>query len=116
MHEKGADQLRSNCETDQRLYFATRIVQFPNFLNPKFPNFTHFQCLYTARFVSDLFRSPEDRFSRVAIQLFMSVYVHYVINFGANEYMAGSVVLNYCMGACPSCIHKLQLNAPYFNV
>ena len=33
---KGADQLRSNCEADQRLcFFAIRIVQFLYFLNPK---------------------------------------------------------------------------------
>ena len=34
---KGADQLHSNCEADQCLFFATRIVQFLYFLNPKFP-------------------------------------------------------------------------------
>ena len=38
---KGADQLRSNCEADQRLCFTTRIVQFVYFLNPKFPASSH---------------------------------------------------------------------------
>ena len=32
---KGTDQLRSNCEADQCLFFATHIVQFL-FFNPKF--------------------------------------------------------------------------------
>ena len=33
---KGADQLRSNREADQCFVFATRIVQFLYFINPKF--------------------------------------------------------------------------------
>ena len=33
---KGADQLRGNREADQRLCFATRIVQFLFYLTPKF--------------------------------------------------------------------------------
>ena len=33
---KDADQLRGNREADQRLFFATRIVQSLYFLNPKF--------------------------------------------------------------------------------
>ena len=33
---KGADQLRSNCEADHAFVFATRIVQSLFFLNPKF--------------------------------------------------------------------------------
>ena len=33
---KGADQLRSNCEADHAFVFATLIVQFLFFLNPKF--------------------------------------------------------------------------------
>ena len=33
---KGADQLRSDCEADQRLCFFTRIVHFLFLLNPKF--------------------------------------------------------------------------------
>ena len=39
---KGADQLRSNCEADQRPFvFAPRILQFLFFLNPKFPASNH---------------------------------------------------------------------------
>ena len=44
---KGADQLRSNCEGDQRLCFATRIVQFLSFLNLKFSASWHRLCLYS---------------------------------------------------------------------
>ena len=43
---KGADQLRSYCKADQCLVFATRIVQFPFFLNKKFPASSHLLCLY----------------------------------------------------------------------
>ena len=44
---KGADQLRSNCEADERLYvFATRIVQFVFYLYPKFEASSCFLCLY----------------------------------------------------------------------
>ena len=47
---KGGDQLCSNCEVEFRAFdFATRIVQFLYFLNPKFPASN---C--TDRFVSDL--------------------------------------------------------------
>ena len=70
---KGADQLCSNCTADQRLcfrytVFATRIVQFLFFLNLKFQPFSLFwNC--TDRFVSDLVRCPEDRFSRVVARM-----------------------------------------------
>ena len=47
---KDADQLRGNREAD----FATWILQSLYFLNPKFQ----------ARFVSDLVRNPEHRFSQ----------------------------------------------------
>ena len=33
---KDADQLRSNCEADHAFVFATRIVEFLFYLNPKF--------------------------------------------------------------------------------
>ena len=43
---KGADQLRGNREADQRLFFATRIVQFLFLLNPKFQASSLFLRLY----------------------------------------------------------------------
>ena len=44
---KGADQLRSNCEADHAFVFATLIVQFLYFLNPKFPASNHLLWLYS---------------------------------------------------------------------
>ena len=43
---KAADQLRSNCEADHAFVFATRIVQFLSYLNPKFQASSSFLCLY----------------------------------------------------------------------
>ena len=48
---KGADQLHSNCEADQRLRFRYTDITMPLFLYPIFPVIR--AC--TARFVSDLF-------------------------------------------------------------
>ena len=50
---KGADQLRSNCEADliSAFVFATRIVQFLFYLNPKFQASSSFLCLYSLVFV-----------------------------------------------------------------
>ena len=45
---KGADQLHSNCEADQRLCFATWIVPFLYFINPKFPASSHLLCLHSS--------------------------------------------------------------------
>ena len=61
------------CENRRRLtaklisafVFATRIVQFLFFLNPKFQASSRL-CDCTGRFVSDLVGHPEDPFSRVA--------------------------------------------------
>ena len=44
---KDADQLRGDREADQRLCFATRIVQSLYFLNPKFPASSHLLWLYS---------------------------------------------------------------------
>ena len=44
---KDADQLRGNREADQRLFFATRIVQSLTFLNPKFKASSHLLWLYS---------------------------------------------------------------------
>ena len=53
---KNADQLRSNREADHAFVFATPIVHFLHFLNPKFQATSHLlDC--TGRFVSDLFRT-----------------------------------------------------------
>ena len=44
---KDPDQLRGNREADQRLVFATRIVQSLYFLNPKFQTSSHLLWLYS---------------------------------------------------------------------
>ena len=44
---KGADQLRGNRESDQRLVFATRIVQPLYFHNTKVPASSHLMWLYS---------------------------------------------------------------------
>ena len=52
---KSADQLRSNCEVSfavtakliSAYVFATRIVQFLNCLNPKFPAYNYLLILYS---------------------------------------------------------------------
>ena len=52
--DKGADQLCSICEADQRLCLRYRdILQFLYFLDPKFPACSHLLCFKysTARFV-----------------------------------------------------------------
>ena len=78
---KGTDQLCSNCTADLQLIsafvFATRIVQFLFYLNPKFQVSVFIDC--TGRFVSDLVRNPKDQFSRIMAHRFwirMSVYTH----------------------------------------
>ena len=43
---KGADQLRSNCEADQRLCFRYSDSTIPFLLNPKFQASSHILCLY----------------------------------------------------------------------
>ena len=55
---KGADQLRSNCEADRAFVFATRIVQFLYILNPKFPASSHPLCLYSLVCVGPI-REPQ---------------------------------------------------------
>ena len=61
---KGADQLRSNCEADQRLCFRCTDSTTPR-------NFKLLAIFYscTAWFVSDLVGNPEDRFSHVAAHI-----------------------------------------------
>ena len=50
---KDADQLRGNREADQRLFFASRIVQFLLYLTQNFKLLACF-CDCTGRFMSDL--------------------------------------------------------------
>ena len=65
---KGADQLCSNSATQRisAFVFASRIVQLPYFLNPKFPALSYF-CNCTGWFVSGLLGNPEAQFSYIVM-------------------------------------------------
>ena len=65
---KDADQLCVHAKLISAFVFATWIVQYLLFLNTNFKPLAIF-CDYTARFVSDLVRNPEDRFSHNEAQL-----------------------------------------------
>ena len=65
---KGADQLRGNREADQRFVFASRIVQFLHFINPKFQASSLLLCLYRSVCVGPV-RKPHCWFSHEAAQL-----------------------------------------------
>ena len=73
---KGADQLRSNCEADlavtAKLINATRIVQFLFYLNPKFQASSSFLCLYRSVCVGPV-RKPHCWFSHEVAQTKLSV-------------------------------------------
>ena len=67
---KDADQLRGNREADQRLCFATRIVQFLVYLNPKFQASSSSLCLNRPVCVRPV-RKPHCWFSHEAAQMFL---------------------------------------------
>ena len=74
---KEADQLRSNCAADQRLFFfAIRIVQYLYYLNPKFQASSHLLWL-SDRFVSDLVGKPR----RPVFSHKAQVYADYMIEY-----------------------------------
>ena len=68
---KDADQLHSNCEADQCLFFATWIVQSLLYLYPEIRDSSHL----LRQQVLNLVGKPKDRFSRVAAHL-----VEYIFN------------------------------------
>ena len=66
----GADKLRSNCEADQRLsVFATRIVQFLYFLNPKILASNHLLLRLCNPFCVGFGRDPNCWFSHAQAHL-----------------------------------------------
>ena len=75
---KDANQLRGNREADQRLCFRYMASTIP--LLPKFKIFKPLAifCDCTARFVSDLVRNPEDRFSRNEAQIKPRVFFSFL--------------------------------------
>ena len=62
---KDADQLRSNCEADQRLCFRHSDSTIPFLLKTENFKLLALVCNCTGRFMWDLVGNPEDRFSRV---------------------------------------------------
>ena len=66
---KGADQLRSNCEADQRFCFRYTDSTISFLLKSKISKFLACFCDCAGLFVSDLVGNPEDRFSRVAAHI-----------------------------------------------
>ena len=72
---KGADQLRSNCEADQRLCFRHMDSTIPLLKYEISFKLLAIFCGCTYRFVSDLVRNPEDRFSRVMSHITFSVFI-----------------------------------------
>ena len=71
---KDADQLRGHREADHAFVFATRIVQFLFYLNPKFQASSSFLCLYRPVCVGPV-RKPHCWFSHEAAQLLSFSYL-----------------------------------------
>ena len=67
---KGADQLCGNRELISAFVFATRIVQFLFYLNPKFQASSSFLCLYRPVCVGPV-RKPHCWFSHEAAHLYV---------------------------------------------
>ena len=65
---KDADQLRGNREADHAFVFATLIVQFLYFLNPKFPASSHLLGLCSLIYVRPV-QKPHCWFSHEAAQM-----------------------------------------------
>ena len=65
---KGADQLRGNREADHAFVFATRIVHFLFFLNPKFQASSLLLCLYSSVCIGPVWK-PHCWFSHEAAQM-----------------------------------------------
>ena len=86
--KKDADQLRGLRVADQSAFvFATKIIQYIYFLNPKFPVSLAIFSDYAARFVSDLVGNPEDRLSCIAAQKLQRSQL-----FTAIKYIVGLVI------------------------
>ena len=65
---KDADQLRGNCEADQRLCFHCTDSTIPSSLIRNFKALA-ISCCCTARFVRGLVGNPKDRFSQKEAQM-----------------------------------------------
>ena len=70
---KGADQLRGNREADHAFVFATRIVYFLFFLNPKFQASSLLLSLYSPVCIGPGRKSRRPVFSRRGSNMFMVI-------------------------------------------
>ena len=77
---KGADQLGSNCKADHTFVFATHILQFLYFLNPKFPASSHLLCLYSSVCVEPV-QKPHSWFPHDTAHLFYTSCVNLLSQF-----------------------------------
>ena len=73
---KDADQLRGNREADHAFVFATRIVQFLFYLNPKFQASSSILCLYRPVCVGPG-RKPHCCFSTRRLKLMTLILLQY---------------------------------------
>ena len=80
---KDADQLRGNAKLISVFVFATRIVQFLFYLNPKFQASSSFLCLYRSVCVGPV-RKPHCWFSHEAAQL-LCYCLRHVLSSRINE-------------------------------
>ena len=71
---KGADQLRSNCEADQRIRFRYMNSKIPPLINSKISSFS-FLCLYKSVCVRPVWK-PHCWFSHEAAQLVLRFWGH----------------------------------------
>ena len=69
---KGADQLSSYCEADQRLCFCYTDSTIPLLLISKISSIQHFSVCVAALFVSDLFKNHIVGFSHEAAHLYIN--------------------------------------------
>ena len=81
---KGADQLRGNRASDQRLCFRYIDITIPQLSKIRNSMPLSLLCGHTVRFLSDLFGNPEDRFSHDAAKIQIT------------EGQSRAVVRNYC--------------------
>ena len=65
---KGFDQLRSNCQADQRLCFHYTVSTMPLLSKPKFPVSSHLLCLYSSVCVRPVWK-PHCWFSHEVAQI-----------------------------------------------
>ena len=95
---KGADQLRSKCEADQRLCFGYTDRTIPLLLNPKFPVSSHLLCLHSPVCVGPG-RKPQRPVPYVAAHIFLFACFTPVLVAVLRVYFSGRNLGNLCLFA-----------------